>query len=60
MLAKERVLAAVQELPESFSMEELMERVRLLEKIERGLQQSLSGEVKDKAQAKEQLRKWLQ
>ena len=60
MLAKERVMAAVQELSDSFSVEELFDKVILLEKIERGMQQSRAGQVKGTAQAKEQLRKWLQ
>ncbi len=59
MLAREKVMAAVQDLPESFSVEQLFDKVILLEKIERGIEQSRAGQVKDTAQAKEQLRQWL-
>lgn len=60
MLVKEHVIAAVREMPPSFSVEELLDQVLLLEKIELGMQQSRAGQVYDIAQAKERLAKWLQ
>ena len=60
MLVKEQVMAAVQALPDSFSVDELFDRVILLEKIQRGLKQSESGALKNMDEAKTRLKKWLQ
>lgn len=59
MLVKEKVIAVMQDLPEHFSVEELFDKVILLEKIERGMEESRAGQVKDTDQAKELLTKWL-
>lgn len=37
MINKEKLLSALEEMPENFSAEELIERIVLMEKIERGL-----------------------
>ncbi len=45
MLAKERVIESIKQLPENFSLEEVFERILLLEKIETGIKQSNEGEI---------------
>ncbi len=52
MLAKEKVLETVQALPAEFSLDELVERLILLEKIETGLQQVAEGKTKNMQEAK--------
>jgi hypothetical protein len=59
MLSKDKILQAVKELPEQFSIEELFERIILLQKIELGLEQSKAGKVLTTDQARERLKKWL-
>ncbi len=59
MLSKEKILQTVNELPEQFSIEDLFERIILLQKIELGLEQSKSGRVLSTGQARERLKKWL-
>ncbi|GAB1445049.1 MAG: hypothetical protein KF860_01990 [Cyclobacteriaceae bacterium] len=59
MLTKEKLLQALKDLPDKFSVEELFERVILLQKIELGMEQSDKGEVYSTKKAKEKLRKWL-
>jgi hypothetical protein len=59
MLSKDKILQAVKELPEQFSIEELFERIILLQKIELGLEQSKSDKVLNTDQARERLKKWL-
>jgi hypothetical protein len=59
MLSKDKILQTVNELPEGFSIEELFERIILLQKIELGLDQSKAGNVLSTEQARERLKKWL-
>lgn len=59
MLVKEKVLEAVQSLPAQFSIDELVEKLIILNKIEVGLQQVVEGKVLTTQEAKEQLKKWL-
>lgn len=59
MLTKEKVLQTMQDLPHEFSLEDIVERLILLEKIELGLLQVEEGKVYTTPEAKEKLRKWL-
>ena len=45
MLTKEKLMATISELPETFSMEDLFERLIFVQKIELGLEQSEKGQV---------------
>ncbi len=59
MTTKEKVVQAVQSLPEDASIEDAMERLLLLAKIERGIQQADAGELIPHDQVKERMAKWL-
>jgi len=59
MLTREEVLKSINELPEEFSFDEVLDKLLLLDKIEIGLAQSQSGEVSSTIEAKAQLSKWL-
>lgn len=59
MLTKKEVLNSIKGMASSFSVEELMDRIILLQKIETGLEQSSKGSVNTTAQAKQKLKKWL-
>ena len=59
MLTKKQVLESIKELPESFSVDELIDRVILLQKIEEGLEQSAKGETVSTADARKKLERWL-
>jgi len=59
MTTKERVVQAVQSLPEDASIEDAMERLLFLAKIERGLQQANAGQTISHDQVKERMAKWL-
>ena len=45
MLTKTKVLNAIKQLPDNFSIDEMVDQMILLEKIEIGLAQSKRGEV---------------
>lgn len=59
MLTKEKILQALKDLPDTFSIDELFDRIILLNKIEIGLEQSNSGDVNTTDQARDKLKKWL-
>ncbi len=59
MLTKTQVYSTVDKLPEIFSIDQLIDKLLFIEKVETGLKQSEMGLVNTKEQAKEKLSKWL-
>lgn len=59
MLTKEKVLESIKDLPNEFSLDEIVERLIFLEKIEIGLQQVKEGKTVSHAKAKKKMQKWL-
>lgn len=59
MTTKEKVMQAVQDLPDNSSIEDAMERLFFLAKIEKGLRQADAGNTLPHAQVKERMAKWL-
>jgi len=59
MTTKEKMIRMVLTLPEDASVEDGMERLLLLAKIERGLQQANAGELIPHEKVKERMTKWL-
>lgn len=59
MLTRTQVFNTVEKLPEQFSIDQLIDKLMLIDKIETGLRQSESGNVNTKEQAKQKLSKWL-
>jgi len=59
MLDKEQVLITLNELPDKFSIDELMERLIFIQKVETGLAQSKSNQVLSSEIIQEKLKKWL-
>ena len=59
MLTKKKLLRSIKDLPESFSVDEIIDRIILLQKIELGLEESSAGKVHSTASAKKKLKKWL-
>ena len=58
MLVKEKVLETIQSLPDEFSLDELVDRLILLEKINTGLQEVEEGKIMSQEEAKERMKKW--
>lgn len=59
MLTKQKIIACMQELPEKFSADEIIDRIILLEKIEIGLDQIENGQVLSDEELDKILSKWL-
>jgi hypothetical protein len=59
MTIKEKVVKIVRDLPAKASIEDAMERLLFLSKIERGLKQADAHQTISHARAKEKMAKWL-
>ena len=58
-MTKEQVIASLQDLPNSFEPEQLIERIIALQKMEEGLEQVKNGETVTVEEARQRLTKWL-
>ena len=58
MITKEKLLLTLKDMPAEFSVEELMDKVLLLNRIETGLRQAKKGEVYTSEEAKRMIREW--
>jgi predicted transcriptional regulator len=56
---KDQALRAIESLPEDASIEDAMERLYLIYKIERGIAQAEAGEKITKDEARQRMAKWL-
>lgn len=59
MLTKEEVIKTISNLPENFSLDELIDKLVFIDKVEKGLAQSNENLVFNTPQAKNRLSKWL-
>ena len=59
MTTKQKVIKAVQSLPANASFEDALDRVLLLAKIERGIQQLDAGHSISNAKMKAKMKRWL-
>ena len=58
-MKKTQLLETIQDMPEEFSVDELMERLLILQKIEEGQHQIRAGKFYTEEEAKKKLEKWL-
>jgi hypothetical protein len=59
MLTKTKLLKLIKDLPNQFTIEEIMDRIILLQKIDIGIEQSAKKQVFSTLEAKKKLNKWL-
>lgn len=59
MLTKKKLILALRDLPEKFSIEDVIDRIVLLQKIEIGPEQLKTDKTKTISEAKTELKKWL-
>ena len=58
-MKKTQLLETIQDMPEEFSVDELMERLMILQKIEEAQHQIQAGQYYTEEEAKKKLEKWL-
>lgn len=59
MITKTKLLSAIEQMPEKVSIDQVIDQLLFMEKVERGLKESENNEVHSHAEAKEKLAKWL-
>lgn len=59
MITKTKLKEQIEHLPEEFSIDELVERLILIEKIERGNIQSEKGEIISESGLDKEIEKWF-
>lgn len=59
MLTKEKVKETIDKFPDEFSIDELVEKLIFLDKIERGNAQSERGEIASEEQLEQEMKKWF-
>jgi predicted transcriptional regulator len=57
-MKREKVIDTVRELPQEFELEELIEKLVFVEKIEKGIQQAEEGKVTPHDEVKKMIKKW--
>jgi len=59
VLTKEQIVKVIQDLPADASVEDAMERLYLLQKVERGIAQAESGQKVSQTEARRRMARWL-
>lgn len=57
-MKKEYVIEAMKELPQEFDLDELLEKLVFMEKVEKGLSQLEKGETIPHEKVEEMIKKW--
>ncbi len=57
MLTKSELLETIEAMPDKFSIDQLMDRLIFIQKVERGLEDSRKGRVYSTAEARRKLKK---
>jgi hypothetical protein len=58
MITKEKVLQTLKEMPDQFSIDDLMDKLILINKIEMGIDQVSKGETFSSEEAKKMIKEW--
>jgi len=60
MLTKEKIIAGIQKLPDNATIDEVLDHILLLEKIEKGIDQADNGNVLTEETVDQRINKWLE
>jgi hypothetical protein len=59
MITKTQLIHTLDKLPENMTIDQVIDKLIFLEKVQKGLDDSADGRIKTKDQAKEKLNKWF-
>ncbi len=59
MLTKTQIIDSLSNLPENVTIDQVIDHLVVVEKIQKGIEDSANGRVYNKDQAKSKLKKWL-
>jgi hypothetical protein len=59
MITKTQIISTLDKLPENLTIDQLIDHLIFVEKVQKGLDDSLNGRVNSKEEAKQKLSRWL-
>jgi hypothetical protein len=59
MISKEKLLKSLEEMPEKINIDDLLDKILLIQKIEEGLLQSEQGQVTSHESFKNEMAQWF-
>jgi len=59
MITKTQLISTLEKMPENITIDQVIDQLIFIEKVQKGLDDSANGRTKTKVQAKEKLNKWL-
>jgi len=59
MITKTHLISSLEKLPENLTIDQVIDHIIFMEKVQRGLDDSANGRVHSKEEARKKLGKWL-
>ena len=59
MITKTQIINSLDKLPERLTIDQVVDHLIFVEKVEKGLDDSVNGRINTKEEAKQKLKKWL-
>jgi predicted transcriptional regulator len=59
MITKTKLISTLENLPENLTIDQVIEHIIFIEKVQKGLADSENGRINTKEEAKQKLSKWL-
>ena len=59
MITKTQIINSLDKLPEKLTIDQVVDHLIFVEKVEKGLDDSVNGRINTKEEAKQKLKKWL-
>ena len=59
MITKTQIIDSLSNLPENLTIDQVIAHLVVIQKIQKGLEDSATGRIYNKDQAKDKLKKWL-
>ena len=59
MITKTQIINSLDKLPENLTIDQVVDHLIFIEKVQRGLDDSVNGRINTKEEAKQKLSKWL-
>ncbi len=59
MITKTQIIRSLDQLPENLTIDQIVDHLIFIEKVEKGLDDSGNGRINSKLEAKQKLGKWL-
>ena len=59
MITKTQIINSLDKLPENLTIDQIVDHLIFIEKVQKGLDDSVNGRINTKVEAKQKLNKWL-